>query len=1186
MGRKKGEQIKRVFLGNAVIKKVVPDQVYRDRLTSSLQTARSSLSDAKRDLESLPPSNTTRIAQMGIHDQLATDITAEDTRGQNNPATAWTNMEPLVERAANLKTAAKRWVTSAKRSIADVDRRAKRLRQETTQMKLERRETQNDRAAERLQTHIAELEGRIEDTLAMAEVDPERAISLLDDLEVSAELLRGGTRAAMTYTPEGQRKASRQAMDAMFGSLASATRGKADNRLGKMLAAASTDPDQHGFTLKDQMKATLEVFDDRYALTADESPNAQRDNTAMRITAMAGAMALRLVKQEDINDPLLKPVVAQAIVREYGEELARAIAGKAAGEQDEKALEKQQQEARRALALAQALLAEDPVMKVFTGKITGPDAVESIRRQAKAAGIVPSRMFEMQRQQLEMRVGALTMQQVSGGALDPDEAIVFNDKGQMTGQDKKPVDDPDLAARAQQQFILNDLYGELSPADMQRLVGYRSEKPATELSPQPTSPQFDDAGLVQQSAARQAHSVKAGDTLSSVARLYCETGADAPVIQAKVEEIKRLNKYVFWNEQVRQDDANQDAKAVLRGKVPVGERRAQEKIEKFLPDKPLPVGAVLTLGGTSPVLDQLAEYVAAWDTEPQSVGPTQREKLEPNVSKASTTIQPGVAEMQEPEARGKAESKVKPAALETAAKRLLPPIRPDLLNRLKALAAEIAKLSAEQRKSSPLVKEFDDLKKKLESFRDLAQSLSTQLETQARAKVEASDEFRKFENLKLELADPGFRQAPGLGQDHGRGGTLDDARAQTRDTAIQEAQRTQARIKELTTALKSMKEDVDKKKTPEYLELARLVAEQERAREAERSQGRTGAMNEAQYAHLKLLDRWDQEEKERLLAENGKTVEEYVTGKIAELLKVDVSAAKGMLDTAFRNVRTVPLTITFRAESLFSDSTKDEPAHGPAYVSEVVYSRKDVDMEDLIGRDDNAKATVAVTGGYKTQKDKDDKEVDANWVAGRGKNYMRWRTDKDDREARQDRLPFKDQQIFGAVNPNWEKTKGAVFAQSEKPDGKIDPSASVPIGTNYYGNAHFLLKDSVRTRVAYVVRGQNSNGGGKTAFQRKDFLMLFHDMIKGWDTNQRYLKALLTIGANDYVNTSNAWEFHLYGGFDIRHDAQEIYLADVVDPEARGRIERFAAKHGLKVVTDKIKGASVLHDGSVSNTEV
>ena len=82
----KGEKIKVAFLGNAVIKKVVPDQVYRDRLTALLQSARTKLAAAKTELETLPPDNETRITQLATHGQLVADVAAEETRGQTDPA--------------------------------------------------------------------------------------------------------------------------------------------------------------------------------------------------------------------------------------------------------------------------------------------------------------------------------------------------------------------------------------------------------------------------------------------------------------------------------------------------------------------------------------------------------------------------------------------------------------------------------------------------------------------------------------------------------------------------------------------------------------------------------------------------------------------------------------------------------------------------------------------------------------------------------------------------------------------------------------------------------------------------------------------------------------------------------------------------------------------------------------------
>jgi hypothetical protein len=1199
----KGEGIKKAFLGNAAVQKLVPDSVYANRLAASIRQARADLKAAEDELKKLPDGNKTRTAQFAVHAQLASNVTAQETAGQTDAAQAWKLVEAMVEQAAALRAYAQRRVADIQPTIAEVNRRVADLRKETEQMRKERRETQNNSAAARLEPQIAKLEGQINDLLSAAQVDPDAAITALDDLEGSAQLLRGGTRIAVTMTPQGQRKASRQTTGAVLGALTLATQSNsrakdkaADNRLGNLLAGADTEPDQYGLTLNDQIKSALEVFDDQFAQAPDASPDAERENTAMRVAAMASAMALRLVKQKDINDPQLKPVVARAIVQEYGAELARSLAAKQADGLDTNALAVEEAKARQALKLAEALLGEDPVLKLFTGKIAGPDAVESIRRQAEAAGVAPSKMLQLQRQQLEMKIGAMSMPAIKAGKVAPDRALKTNAKGEMVDKDGNVVTDPAKQGKADQGFVLHDLYGELSDDDLARLAAYRHEKktvgdPGSATRPV-MRPAADGGGLEFKPTDKQVHQVKNGDTVGSIAKQLCGPGADDAAVTAKVDEIKLLNKFVFWTEQVRDPQAHVDAKGALKGKAAVSERRTQASIDTFLPNKALPVGAVLTLKGTAGVLDQLEDYVAAWDTPAVPDAPVGAGKLERDRLMESLNLRGEMAQLKEREATGKVTPKVTPQALAQGAARLLPPLRPEVTDELKTLVAKLAhldELEAEKKKDkvglskeqrqlrTDLTQRRDVLKQRLESFRTLAATLTAKLKKEPRSEVEKSSEWKSFEALRLELADPSVSQAPGLGQDHGLGGTLQDDSAATRQTAIDAATQKQARIKTLTDALKDKKLGFEKE-AEAYAELSRLVGEQEKSRDAERKQGREGAMNERQYAHLKLLDRWDQDEKERFQAETGETVEAFVVRRLSELLKIDRGAAKQSLDKAFRNVASVPLTITFRAESLFSDAAKDEPSHGTAYVSDAVFTRKDVDLKGLIGRGSEAGGKVAVTGGQKTQKGKDGEEAEAAWSAGRGKNYMRWRTDKDDREAHQDRLPFKDQQIFGAANPNWEKTRGGT--KEEKPDGSVKPGDEVPVSANYYGNAHFLLKDAVRKRVAYITRGKNSDGGGKTAFQRKDFLMLFYDMIKGHDVNQRYLKALLTIGKDDYVATGIAWEFHLYGGFDIRNDAQEIHLADVVDPAARARIERFAAKQGIKVAGSKPTGVDVAHEGN------
>ena len=1182
---RKGEEIKKTFLGNSLVAKLVPDSVYRDRLSQSLADAKANIKAAEDKLKTLPDVNKARIDKLEELDELTKKVAAAETLGQTEPFKAWKNMEVLAQQAEPRPVAAEECVKRVNAELAEIDKKANTLREE---LRLKPREVLNDKLAKRWTKTIGEMRVKINKTLEGAKTDTTEALSALDQLEDEVKKLGIDTDSAKNKAT-GQRKASRQTSDAVFKALGQATDGKKDNRLGKLLAGADSDLDQYGYTLKAQIKSVLDVFDDRFAQADKDSPEAARENTAMRVAAIASAMALRLVKQDDINDPHLKPLVAKTIVKEYGRELAKAIASKKAGHSNTKAVAAETKNTAEALKLAEALLGEDPVTKVLTGKITGPDAVESIRRQAKVAGLPPARMFALQRQQLEMRVGSISATEL--------------DKGKVA-EDLTPQAD-----RKVQGFILHDLYGELSPGLMRDLVAYHEDKGSSGTITQ-TSAVWKGAGkgsgLEYKPTGKQLHQVQAGDTLKKVAKTYY--GDD---VEKGIEEIKKLNKYVFWTKSVSQDTANKDAKG------PKAERRNKENIEKFL-DKPLPKGAVLTVAGKSSLLDQLADYlvddVETEDSKDQTTDELDKTTADPS---ETTVRSDGAADLEKP--------KVTPDALGKAAKRLLPPVRPEVLNQImqlkkskEQLSRELEKMPNPSEKKTGLEEQLEKVKteyanqsRRLMEYRSLASALATRMEDEPESAITKSTEYVKFQKLRLELSDPNYIQAPGLGQEHSLGGALKDSKADERPKAVEATEERNKKIKELDEHIKKQRqalwalERARRTKTAKYQSIIKsieeikktresLIQQQETVRDAEKVEGREGALNERQYAHLKMLDRWDQEEKERIQAETGRTVEENVIENITKNLKINASRkangkvtwseqevsefnnkAKDTLKQACDNILSVPLTITFKAETLFSDSTKNEPAHGSLYLSEVVYSRKDVDLESLVGRGDKAPGKAAITGGVKTQTDKDGKAQETGWVAGRGKNYMRWRTDKDDREAHGDRLPFKDQQIFGAANPNWEKTHGGT--DKEAADDKV--------GTNYYGNAHFLLKDTVRSRIAYISRAQNSLGGGKTAFQRKDVLMLFHDMSKD-EANLVYLRALANIGKTDYQKTANFWEFHLYGGFDMRKDAEAIYLADVVDKDVQERIKKYAEKHGIQVVTDKPKGVEAENKGPIVNEQI
>jgi len=320
-----------------------------------------------------------------------------------------------------------------------------------------------------------------------------------------------------------------------------------------------------------------------------------------------------------------------------------------------------------------------------------------------------------------------------------------------------------------------------------------------------------------------------------------------------------------------------------------------------------------------------------------------------------------------------------------------------------------------------------------------------------------------------------------------------------------------------------------------------------------------GELNPRQYSHLRMLARSDAEDREAILAREGKPVEDVIAQKISARYgkdRVNDALAKKVAKAAEVWIAKVPLTITFSAARLFSDSKKDGPTHGTKYKSEVEFSRGKTDLKDLIGRDKTVKGTVGTQGG-----------TDTGWKEDRGDNYMRWRRDKDSREGRLDDLAYEDQQIFGAANPAFEKAKGS--EQGGTAGG---------FGKNYYGDAHFLLSDLARNRCAFIVRAAAAKGA-KVAVQRKNAAMLLYDMLSS-EADSQFLDAMLSManGKDKITVPGLKWEVHLYGGFDISKDAKEIYLSDDIDAKVSKRIEKFATSNGIgfKKIGQKPDGLEIL----------
>ncbi len=395
---------------------------------------------------------------------------------------------------------------------------------------------------------------------------------------------------------------------------------------------------------------------------------------------------------------------------------------------------------------------------------------------------------------------------------------------------------------------------------------------------------------------------------------------------------------------------------------------------------------------------------------------------------------------------------------------------------------------------------------------------------------------------------------------------------------------------------------------------------------------RHGAMDEREYAHLRMLQRADEEDRDRKVDYKGQqlTPEEVVRAYMAQAYTMTATQVDDMLSKVAAAFANVPLTITFTAESMFG-SKKSAPTHGTEYVSDVVYTRGQEAATDLVGRGNNigiapsitlldmkiaekeaevaelklllsendlkgeptkplekavgkAEQTLAKLRKKQTAGEEADAKVGTTgggggdgWKNERGVNYQRWRSDKDRREGRLDeRMLTGNAQTFGAVNPSFEHTQGSAAG------GEMD-------GTNYYGNAHFLLADQVRGRAAFSVRGGGiSVGGGKSSVQRTDLMMMLYDMVVGGGKNQAFIDAiaLLAKGGAKALATTTDWEIHIYGGFDMTKDATAIFLSSKVQEPVRGRIERFAKKNGLSVENSMPDGKDVVAMGRPAAQEL
>jgi hypothetical protein len=186
----------------------------------------------------------------------------------------------------------------------------------------------------------------------------------------------------------------------------------------------------------------------------------------------------------------------------------------------------------------------------------------------------------------------------------------------------------------------------------------------------------------------------------------------------------------------------------------------------------------------------------------------------------------------------------------------------------------------------------------------------------------------------------------------------------------------------------------------------------------------------------------------------------------------------------------------------------------------------------------------------------------------RGEEYLKFRTWKDQKMT--GNLGFSDTELptFGAMNANWEKTRGTgnatndVWKKYNKNSGKKMPQA--PDSINYYGDVHFVLrKTSVTGRTVYTA-GDHGRPHTDPFLVLADFLVgdsanytasktgvESKPIKKPWNADV-LINAALSGGA--FVQDELPFEIQIFGGINITRDVESIHLSGFIMPLVAQRI--------------------------------
>jgi hypothetical protein len=333
---------------------------------------------------------------------------------------------------------------------------------------------------------------------------------------------------------------------------------------------------------------------------------------------------------------------------------------------------------------------------------------------------------------------------------------------------------------------------------------------------------------------------------------------------------------------------------------------------------------------------------------------------------------------------------------------------------------------------------------------------------------------------------------------------------------------------------------------------------------------RGASLSDAQAAHFERLERDEAGESDDY-AGQGSSARDFIAASFKRRYGCkSTKEAKKLVTKVVAKLNQAPMTITFNPESLFGTpaNSTEGPKWGPAYKSEPALLQADYELNQLLMLPGNDPRGAGKTvRGAKLPLDPVTKlPPEGDMARIRGRNYARFRIEKDERETRFHDLAAEDLPVFGALNPNWEKLRGGGPGGTDAPVPKAGVYTTPPWGSNYYGDNHLVLRESCRPRSAFIIRMF-----GKETVERTDMELMLADLV----TLQKsvYIDGIVyDIQDIDKIVVHGLdMETHVYGGVDLRTDVKEIWLQHALFAENQsaatpaGRIKRFAAANGITV---------------------